>query len=325
MKAYAKSVAKRRRLDIFQVDIPNSVVEDVQTQIKTRQKVVSVHVLQKYGVDNPSKATVIKNKILDVQTEKYGGLGFASKEIAEKCHKTCLDKYGVEYSSQSEEARSKMKETNLERYGAENVFASEYGKQKIRETNLRKYGVDNPSKSDEIINRRFQTNIGRYGFKSPMKNDEVRKKNKQVINSPEAREKAYNTMKRNGSLNVSSPERDVGLKLKELFPDIVSQYRSDVYPYPCDFYVPSLDLYIECHFHWTHGGKFFDKSDQNDLEMLELLKEKTRRSKFYDVAIKTWTVRDILKLNTAIKNNLNYVVWFDKGQADNWIAHYRGG
>ena len=33
----------------------------------------------------------------------------------------CLEKYGVEYASQSEEIKDKIKETCLEKYGVENV------------------------------------------------------------------------------------------------------------------------------------------------------------------------------------------------------------
>ena len=29
----------------------------------------------------------------------------------------------------------------------------------------------------------------------------------------------------------------------------------DRYPFACDFYISSLDLFIECNYHWTHGGK----------------------------------------------------------------------
>ena len=40
--------------------------------------------------------------------------------------------------------------------------------------------------------------------------------------------------------------------------DIIRQYKSDLYPFACDFYIPSLDLYIECNYHWTHGNKLYE-------------------------------------------------------------------
>ena len=52
-------------------------------------------------------------------------------------------------------------------------------------------------------------------------------------------------------------------------------------------------MYIECNFSWTHGGHFFNNKDPKDIERLEFMKSK--HSKYYDNAIKTWTVSDLKK------------------------------
>ena len=65
-------------------------------------------------------------------------------------------------------------------------------------------------------------------------------------------------------------------------------------------------MYIECNFSWTHGGHFFDENNIEDQEKLKLWKSKN--TKYYDNAIKTWTVRDVKKHNIAIQNKLNYIV-----------------
>lgn len=47
--------------------------------------------------------------------------------------------------------------------------------------------------------------------------------------------------------------------------DVVRQYRDPRYPFFCDFYVRSLDLFVECNFHWTHGlGLGFYDRDNPD-------------------------------------------------------------
>ena len=88
----------------------------------------------------------------------------------------------------------------------------------------------------------------------------------------------------------------------------ISQYRSDDYPFACDFYLPDKDLYIEINAHWTHGGHPFDSTNKDDLLLIE--QWKLKNTKFYDNAIETWTVRDVLKRETAKNNKLNYLEVF---------------
>lgn len=90
--------------------------------------------------------------------------------------------------------------------------------------------------------------------------------------------------------------------------DVVRQYKSDVYPFNCDFYVKSHDLYIECNFSWTHCGCFFNPNDLRDIEKLKSMQSK--HGKYYDNAIVTWTVRDAAKHSIALANGLNYLVFW---------------
>lgn len=344
--------------------------------------------MKHYGTKHPSQSLEIKEKIVSTTIEHYGNIGFASKEIIEKYHKTCLDKYGTEWASQSEEIKNKTKQTNLERYGTENIYSSEYGKEKIKQTNLEKYGVEYSFQADEVKEKIKETNLERYGVKNPTQSPIIQEKIKQtnlekynvenVFQNEEIKEKikskqnllyggiglqsdviskkieqtnllkygtthsmkatidtlpinsnveilpinkCYNTKKENKTFNTSKIEKELEVKLKELFPDLETQYKSEVYHFACDYYVPSLDLYIEYNGTWTHGGHFFDKNNQDDLNKLE--KWKNKNTKYYQRAIDTWTQRDILKLNTALENNLNYVAWFNKEQAYDWINAYK--
>lgn len=132
-------------------------------------------------------------------------------------------------------------------------------------------------------------------------------------------QKIYNTKKQNHSFNTSKPETEVFQLLQQVFEDIQTQYRSKVYPFNCDFYIPSLDLYIECHFHWTHGGRQFDENDKDCLEQLTQWKEKSKTSKFYQRAIKTWTDLDIRKKQIAEDNKLNLVIFYNKDTFITWF------
>ena len=84
--------------------------------------------------------------------------------------------------------------------------------------------------------------------------------------------KQYETKKKNNSFNTSTPEDKFYDYLVEKFSknDIIRQYSTDKrYPFNCDFYIKSLDLFIELNFNWTHGGHKFDANNQEDLKKLE--------------------------------------------------------
>lgn len=120
--------------------------------------------------------------------------------------------------------------------------------------------------------------------------------------------KEYLTKKLNSSFNSSKPEEDFYLELKELnkHKTIYRRYKEERYPFYCDFYIKEDDLFIELNLHWTHGGRPYDPNDAKCQRQLQLWQEKAKTSKFYQQAIETWTIRDVKKLETAKKNNLNY-------------------
>lgn len=121
----------------------------------------------------------------------------------------------------------------------------------------------------------------------------------------------------------SQPEEDLYILLCEKF-GIDSVHRQyfdkERYPFHCDFYIASLDLFIELNAFWSHGGHWFDENNNEDKRMLLFMQEKD--TKFYNNAIHTWTVRDPLKRKTAEENNLNYLVFWDNDLTDAkaWLA-----
>lgn len=156
---------------------------------------------------------------------------------------------------------------------------------KTKETSYKRFGVSNFSKT--IEHKKF-----------------MKDHNREFCN------RKYYTMKKNNTFNSSSPERDFEMFLNTLYTksDIIHQYKDSRYPYFCDFYIKSKDLFIELNLHWTHGKHPFDKNSKEDLEKLETWK--TKHTKYYDKAIRTWTERDIEKQEMAKKNNLNYYVFY---------------
>ena len=139
------------------------------------------------------------------------------------------------------------------------------------------------------------------------------------------RKSSYETKHKNKSFNVSRVEQQIKEDLLQKFPDLKCQYKSKQYPFNCDFYIPQLDLYIEYQGHWTHGidnHKILGPYNPSNLEHQQvLLKWRAKNTKYFDIAIKVWTIKDPLKQQYVQKNNLNllkfyeyedFVEWFNK-------------
>ena len=189
--------------------------------------------------------------------------------------------------------------------------------QQFQKTVLERYGVTNPLKSEEIKNRCYQTNIKRYGGKSPLMNDKIKKKAQETclkkygvtsyLKTKDFKEKVLKTMKERGTLPHSKIEIKFYNYLLTLFKedDIIQQYKNDLYPYHCDFYIKSLDLYIEINGTWTHGMHPFDENNKDDIQKLNFWKSKN--SPYYNSAINTWTNLDVNKRTIAKQNNLLFL------------------
>ena len=241
------------------------------------------------------------------------------KLISNSYKNTCLSKYGVKNVSSIEYIKEKKKQTYIKHFNADNPLKNELIKnkvknkllskqkeihEKIKNTCIKKYGVNNTSQLPEIKNKIKNTFIQKYGVSNAMQIQSVKNKFDwdKIIN------KQIETKKKNNSFHISKSEEVTYQLLKEKYKDVERQYKSDVYPFACDFFIPSLDLYIECNYHWTHGGHPYDKNNKEDQLILEQWKKKN--TKFYNNAINTWTIRDVKKRTVAKENNLNYIEFF---------------
>ena len=123
-------------------------------------------------------------------------------------------------------------------------------------------------------------------------------------------EKQYQTKKKNNSFNISNPENIFKEYLINKYGEenVISQYRDENrYPFNCDFYIKSEDLFIELNLTWTHGNHPFNKDNEEDILLLEYWKQKAETSDYYKNAIYTWTILDIKKQKIAEENKLNYL------------------
>lgn len=240
---------------------------------------------EKYGVEWALQNKEYRNKGNLTKITKYGNENYNNRE---KAKKTCQDRYGVNNPKQCDEVIKKMQKTCQDRYGVDSYTKTKECKAKIRETNLKRYGANNCTQNKEWVDKW-------YGNK-----EWVDKRTKKI----------YDTMLMNNSFKHSKPESIIFEFLKKYYPDVIYQYKDELYPFKCDFYIPSKKLYIEYNGFWHHGGHAFDENNPSDIEKLFLWKNKN--TKMYNSAIKTWTIRDVEKLETFKNKNLNYIIlWYE--------------
>ena len=302
------------------------------------QKKIKNTCLEKYGTEYANQSMIVKNKIKQTNIERYGVENvYQSNIIKEQIKQTNLERYGVEYPAQNKEIQNKQRITNLERYGVEY-----FDKEKVKQAFLDKYGVENSMQVEEIKlkqqntmverygqatswnhgilrEKQYQTCIEKYGVKYYTQSDEFRQWNSEHMKSPEIQKKILETKRKNNSFHSSKLEQEFKNYLEQKYiNDIEFQYKSKLYPFNCDFYIKSLDLYIEIQGDWRHGFHPFDENNQDDINRLEKLKaleyEKLIINKHhktdYTNAIITWTIRDPQKRKMAKDNNLNYLEIF---------------
>ena len=107
---------------------------------------------------------------------------------------------------------------------------------------------------------------------------------------------------------------------------MLRSYKSDKYTYRCDFYIPSLDLYIEYQEHPSHGEHEFNVLFNEDLlkfnQWLQRSQEfnfKGNKKNSYKGYLKTWVIRDRKKRQLAKKNNLNWIEFFNMKDFNEWF------
>lgn len=233
---------------------------------------------EKYGVENSFQLETSKEKIKKKKIEYMNSNRYNPEEIVKKYRETNLLKYGGHPMS-TEKFKEKRKLTCLETYGVKYPNQSDKVKEKIKNTCLKKYGVTN-----YVLSTEYKSNI------------------KDIVNK-------INQSKRNNNTFNTSSEEDKVYELLSMQYEVKRNWNKDPrYPWMVDFYIPELDLFIECNFHWTHGEHQYDPNSKEDQDIIDLWKSKNTR--YYDNAIETWTKRDIEKINKAKENKLRYCVFW---------------
>ena len=242
--------------------------------------------IDKYGVDNPMK----------------------NKNVINKGKETCKNKYGVVRASLLKEYQNKTKKTNLLKYGVEAPLQNKEINKKWHETCYVNFGTYSPLANKEIYNKTEETTYKKYGVYCVFN----RKENREKLLSEKTKQKRYETLRRNHTFNTSKIEETIYEKLIDIYGknDILREYKDkDRYPYRCDFYIKSLDLFIEVQGYYTHGKEPYNPNSIRHQILVQKYKERYGTN---CQPVTIWTIKDVEKRNKAKENNLKYLEIFHK-------------
>ena len=160
---------------------------------------------------------------------------------------------------------------------------------------------------------------GKYGADYTLQSETLRNKCYSTF-SNRIKSGYYDGGKSDVSSYTSDKERLVYDVLKPLYPDILQYYKDERYSNPrngrrweCDFYIPSLDLFIEVQGFRTHGDHPYNKKSEEDAQTVKKLNDEyLSGKKFSNGILYTWTKVDPYKRYIAKKNNLKYLELFPK-------------
>lgn len=305
----------------------NGIVIDVKDLIEyyITENHSKKETIEHFGVNGSFISTIIrhynikKSRQLSHEHNKktskrlYGDENYNNKE---KFRQTCLERYGVENVFQSEDTKKKCEQTKLEKYGDAHFINLE----KAKQTCLERYGHEFAFQSESVKEKSRQTCLDRFGAPYPMQSEEVKSK----YDYEEIAEKVFDTKKKNGTTNTSKIQQWFINQMIEIYgaDDVKTEYKEERYPYHCDVYIPSKDLFIELNLFFTHGGHPYSDSEEDKIKLESWIK-KSETSRFMKNAITVWTQSDPAKRECAKRNNLNYLMFYTEEEAKKYVEDLR--
>lgn len=209
--------------------------------------------------------------------------------VKNKVITTTQEKYRVDYNLQRTNVQEK----------AHSYETRQKAIIKAKQTWNDKYGM-HPMQTENCKEKMKQTNQKRYGVDWVTQDTNTKRKIIKNANKLLAEIECYNFLCTKYNI-------------------VKRQYKSEKYPFKCDLYIKDIDTYIELNLFFVHGKHAFNSNNIEDQQLLSKLQDKAKTSDFYKKYIKIWTETDPLKKQTAINNNLNYLVFYSKQDFYNYF------
>lgn len=277
---------------------------------------------------NKWQSQEFKNKVHSTNSSKETFLKRSNASKIKWADKTYKERtsFAIRKAYQNKEVREHLSEA------MKKALSSEEARKRISESLKRRFSdVGERKKLSEALKRTYSDSRVRLkvsdSVRNAFKREEVRKNHSDAMKKlylerkDEITKKITETKRKNHSFGTSREELAVLDYLKSKFVNVIHQYRSKEYPFNCDFYLKDFDIYIEYHGDWTHGGRPWDKNDNDCTKLLEKWMEHVDSSKYYRTAVYVWTELDVRKRKIANDNNLSYFTFYNFDQVKNWYEN----
>jgi hypothetical protein len=157
----------------------NVLVEPSKCECGCSRKLIGAS--KGYGECSDRKCTFRNHRIMEARKatnlERYGvEFLLQSDDAKEKYKSTSLKRHGTCYPTQSQEVKDRTKATNRERYGVEHTGGIKEFQEKRKVTSLERYGTENPAQSEEVKSKIKSVLTERYGVVNPGQMESVREK-----------------------------------------------------------------------------------------------------------------------------------------------------
>ena len=316
---------------------------------RSRRGTMAAGMVAQYGTDNPFKLDSFQEKAAQTREERYGARytlaeGSVFAEDARKKGSETLEpirraKRERTLARKKREREERQRERALHGYHRRTLTDEEkvVANERRIATSQARYGVDHPSQrlsfkqsmsqymTDPENQRRIRaktvsTNQERYGVAYFTQLPEHRLEQSHRMSDPAHQRRISRVKRENGTFNTSSSEDALYGLLVEYVNQhgmtVVRQYRDEKrYPFAVDFYIPERDLFIELNGSWSHGGHWYEVDREMDQKTVQTWLKKGKKSKYYRVALETWTERDVRKREAARQAELNCVTLWDGTEA----------
>lgn len=265
-------------------------------------------------------------KARNTKNIRYGDANYNNKT---KHHITCItdiDENGLNSYQRQNKKAVKTRINKIDKDGLNSYKRGAIKAVKTARSNIDEKGLNSYDRG--VIKSCITCNI-RYGESNYCKTKQYKEYMRREDVKKNRLEKVYATMKKNGTLGGPRSKSEIRCyeKAKLKYQDTEHSYFKDSrYPFNCDMYIPSQDLFIECHFSQYHHYKPFDKNCIGDLAELSRLNHiinspyltNDYKKEYIDI-IKTWTVSDPLKFATFMNNKLNYKIFYTEKEFNEWF------
>lgn len=165
------------------------------------------------------------------------------------------------------------------------------------------------SMSKDIKDKKAQSYRDYWNSLSQYSRDQINHKRSQSLvamwkDNDDAKERQHQSQietrqKQRGNLCRTTAEQSIYDYLIQIYPDLQYDIKVDNrYPYYCDFYIPSLDLFFEYQGHQSHGKLPIEFMDEEEYK------------NYPQSYMRTFADRDVEKKLCADKNGINLIRYY---------------